>query len=105
MATWHEVGTKNVSITVYPSQPVRSWNVSVSPSEVYEGGTMEIVATIYWEAPGGVQFKLDINAFGKHLTTNAVAASTSPTTIRVPMTVPKGVTGKQNISVALYAYY
>ena len=107
MASWHTVGSKNVSVVVWPKQVVKSWSVKPDKQEVVEGGTLTIIATVNWQAPKDVKFKIAVEAFGKRYESKEVSAKVgqSPIEIRMSIQVPTGIIGSKTMKVILYAYY
>jgi len=96
-------GMGALSKQIYVTAPTIGWEVSVDKSTVVAGGTIKIRAKVNWEAPGSLKFKLGIDAFGKHYESKEVIATTSPTIIEVPITVPPDIKeGKYEIKVTLY---
>jgi len=104
MVEWYEVGTKttNVQVEVSSEEVVQGWSVSLDRTEAKPGDTVNLNVTVNWEAPGWVYFKARINAFGQTFESQAVSATTSPFTFKVPLTVPGNLSeGTYTISVTL----
>ena len=103
---WLPGDNASITFTVLGQEvTISSWNVSVDKTAVSPGDIVTLTTTVYWEAPGSIQFKLDINAFGRQYSTNPVSVSTSPAIIKTQLKVPSDVSGSQTISVTLDAYY
>ena len=104
--TWTDYDSASKSYTTRVGFTLKSWSINANPKEVQPGDTINITATVYWEAPGGVKFKLKINGFGHSWISNEVSASSSPTVMSTRITVPSSVSpGTYQISVSLQAYY
>ena len=109
MVQWYEVGTKTINVRIEEPQPsitpqdiVQGWSVSLDKTEAEPGDTVNLNVTVNWEAPGSVQFKVRVTAFGQTFESQDVIAQTSPFAFKVPLTVPSDVTeGNYTIAVTL----
>jgi len=103
---YSDSGFYAMSKQVYVTAPTIGWEASVDKTTVAAGDTLKIIAKVNWEAPGSLKFKLGIDAFGRHYESKEVTATTSPTIIEAPITVPPDVkVGEHGVKVELYAYY
>ena len=98
-----EDATGVASKQIYVTAPTVGWEVSVDKPTVVAGDILKIRAKVNWKADRSLKFKLGIDAFGKHYESKEVTATTSPTIIEAPITVPQDVKeGKYEIKVVLY---
>jgi len=98
-----EDGYYAMSKQIYVIAPTIGWEVSVDKPTAVAGDTLKIRAKVNWKADRSLKFKLGIDAFGKHYESKEVTATTSPTIIEAPITVPQDVKeGKYDIKVTLY---
>jgi len=99
----YDNGFAAISKQIYVTAPTIGWEVSVDKPTVVAGSTLKIRAKVNWKADRSLKFKLGIDAFGKHYESKEVTATTSPTIIEAPITVPQDVKeGKYEIKVTLY---
>jgi len=81
---------------------ISSWTMKADKTTVKQGDTLTVQVTINWIGKS-MKFKLGIDAFGNSYETNPIEATTSPTTINVPITVPTNIKeGKYDVKATLY---
>jgi len=104
---WKTDATSSATFTVQGSlNPIKSWSVSLDKTTVSPGDTVQITATVDWEAPGGIGLKLDISAFGRSWEASYPNVSTSPAVLKTQITVPSDASsGTHDVDVTLKAYY
>lgn len=108
MGQWINLGTKQISVTVVGQAQPGRFSVSVSPTQVRTGGTVNVNVTVQNPNPFSTQFSINVQLFGsrqsKTITVRAGSSGTATFTFTAP-TTPGPYQGAVQVSMYVPDYY